>query len=108
MSAQRERDYEDEPDFDDDDIETELMDPDRPLGSNDQVTVREQLEGDSMNTRVAREVPDEQPEPTDTVGRLVEETVDGRDVTKELEADESDDRDALSPEEAAMRHERER
>lgn len=105
MSAQREHDYEDEPNFDDDSMEEELMDPERPLESNDQVTVREQLEGESLNTRFAREERDVQPERRDEVGRLVEETVRGRDVTKELEADESDDVDDLSAEEAAMHHE---
>jgi hypothetical protein len=105
MSAQRERDYEDEPNFDDNSIEEELMDPDRPLESTDQVTVREQLEGESLDTRLAREERDVRPGRRDDVGRLVEETEHGRDVTKELEADESDDVDGLSAEEAAMRHE---
>ncbi len=108
MSAQRESDYEGEPDFDDAHLEDDLdMDPDRPRESDDQVTVREQLQGDSMNTRFAREEPDVEARPEDRVGRLVEQTVGGRDVTKELEADETADRDDLSPEERALHHESE-
>jgi hypothetical protein len=105
MSAQRERDYEDEPNFDDDSMEEDLMDPDRPLESNDQVTVREQLEGESLDTRLAREQREERGGRREDVGRLVEETDHGRDVTKELEADETDDIDNLSAEEAAMHRE---
>ena len=105
MSAQRKRDYEDEPDFDDDKIEREVMDPDRPLESEDSVTVREQLLGDTINTRHAREEPEEPIDVgDDRVGHLVEETDRGRDVTKELEADETDDDEDLSPEERAMHH----
>lgn len=117
MSARRNPEDEGIPDLDEDtrkkrgnaDLDEELPLPgDRPLEANDLTTVREQLQGESINTRVARELPDEQPEAEDTVGHLVEETEDGVDVTKELVADETDDDEALSAEEAAMHHEDER
>jgi uncharacterized protein DUF5709 len=78
---------------------------DRPLGAFDRVTAREQREGESLNTRVAREIPDEVPEDpdgADRIGRIYEELEDFVDVTKELVADESDDVNGLTPEEAAM------
>jgi hypothetical protein len=76
---------------------------DRPLESLDLVTAEEQRRGESLNTRLAREVPDQPPPQRGRVGRLFEETDDdGTDVNKELVADETDDTAGLSPEEAAM------
>src|SRR4051812_49270290 len=110
MSAERKAEDEGIPDLDPDyeekrkgsDLDEGIALPgDRPLESFDKVTAREQRQRDSVNTRHAREEPDvfERERRRETVGRLVEETEDGRDVTKELEADESDDRAGLSPEE---------
>jgi uncharacterized protein DUF5709 len=78
---------------------------DRPLGAYDRPTVVELREDETVNTRRAREVPDEPHKHRrhDVVGRLYEEPGEaGRDVIKELVAEETDDTAGLSPEEAAM------
>lgn len=99
------------PDFDEDlrrkrltELDEELPLPgDRPLGANDLVTPAEQRDGETVRTRVAREIPDDVPDRTDDQpGRMVEETEDGKDVTRELVADETDDRAGLTAEEAAV------
>jgi hypothetical protein len=117
MSAEQRRDGkspEDEgmPDFDEDlESRRKLRDydegtalpGDRPLESSDLVTAAEQRAGESLDTRLAREVPDEPRPPRQRLGRLFEETdEDGADVNKELVADETDDTAGLSPEESAM------
>jgi hypothetical protein len=103
MSEQARPTPEDEgiPDHEDEELP---LPGDRPKGANDRVTVREQMERESIPTRVAREIPeDARPAQPPEVGRLVDEpTEDGDDVTDQMVAEESDDVDALSPEEAAM------
>lgn len=99
------------PDFDEDlrkrriiDHDEDLPVPgDRPLAAFDRVTPADQREDESINTRLAREVPDVLPETHEHPGRIVEPTdEDGNDVIKELVADETDDTAALAPEEAAL------
>jgi hypothetical protein len=75
---------------------------DRPLESWDRVTATEQRRGESLNTRLAREIPDEIRPDRERPGRIYEETENGADVNKELVADEADDVAGLSPEESAM------
>ena len=99
-----------QPDFDED-LESKRKIPnydeglplpgERPLESLDLVTAEEQRRGQSIETRLARELPDE-PRPARERHRIFEETEDGEDVTKELVADEADETSALSPEEAAL------
>ena len=101
------------PDHDDEEMP---LPGDRPLASQDRVTAREQQERETVRQRVARERPEdasdaqdgaERPRPNDrrTPGRFYEETVDGDDVTREVEATETEDREALSAEEEAVREE---
>jgi hypothetical protein len=79
--------------------EIELMD--RPLGVDERTTATEGLEGDTLDERLARDVPDcggrRQPEP-----RTIAEE-DAPDVEPELVGDEADAGDRPSPEESAMR-----
>ncbi len=100
------------PDFDED-LESRRRIPDydeglplpgdRPLESLDLVTASEQRRGESLRTRLAREVPDDARPRRERIGRLYEETGDdGPDVSEELVADETDDTSGLSPEEAAL------
>jgi hypothetical protein len=101
-----------QPDFDED-LESRRKIPDydegvalpgdRPREANDLVTAQEQRRGESLRTRLAREVPDEPAARRERVGKLYEETdSDGTDDVKELVADETDDTSGLAPEEAAM------
>jgi hypothetical protein len=100
------------PDFDEDLRKRKLIEQDedmplpsdRPLAAFDRVTPTEQRRGESVNTRVAREVPDQLPESHEHPGRIIEPAGDGdgADIYRELIADETDDGAALSPEEAAM------
>lgn len=61
-----------------------------------------------MRTRLARERPEPDADDVDTsgerrtAGRLVEPTEDGSDVTRELQADETEDDAGLSAEEVAV------
>ena len=88
-----------------DDDQEIFLPGDRPVASLDRVTASEQRERETLRTRIAREQPEEAPHrEDDTAGRFYEETEDGEDVTREVEATETDDRDALSPEEAAMHY----
>lgn len=99
-----------QPDFDED-LESKRKIPDydegqplpgeRPLESLDLVTAEEHRRGESIETRIAHELPDE-PRPERERHRIFEETEDGEDVTRELVADEADDTSGLSPEEAAL------
>lgn len=77
---------------------------DRPRIADDRLTPAEQREREPIADRIDREEPDvdEQEEQRSTPGRLVEETPDGRDVTRELEADETGDQAGLAAEEAAV------
>lgn len=87
------------------DDEIPVRPADTPLAAFDRVTAAEQRRGETIRTRVAREVPDVLPErPDDRLGhKIYEETdEDGTDIFKELVADEDDDSAGLSPEEAAM------
>ena len=90
----------------DDNEHQPVLPADRPLEAHDAVTASEQRRGDSLNTRLAREEPESsgtKGEPRrDQAGRLIETTEDGRDVTKELVAEEVDDDAGLSAEEAAV------
>ncbi len=100
------------PDFDEDIRKRKLIEQDddmpvpgdRPMAAFDRVTPGDQREGETVTTRVAREVPDEAPESHEHPGRLVDVSgdEDGNDVVRELVADEADDDAALAPEEAAM------
>ncbi len=76
---------------------------DRPLAAFDRVTPGDQRDDETVNTRVAREVPDEIDESHDHPGRLVDPPgEDGDDIVRELVAEETGDDGARSPEEAAM------
>ena len=76
---------------------------DRPLAAFDRITPGDQRDTESVNTRAAREVSDEQPASHTRPGRMVNPTGEGgADVDRELIADETDDDSAPSPEEAAM------
>jgi hypothetical protein len=88
-----------------DDDQEVVLPADRPLASRDRVTAGEQRERETLRTRVAREQPDDAPQREDEQpGRFYEETVDGQDVTREVEATETDDRAGLSAEEAAVNY----
>lgn len=111
--AQRKRQADDEgiPAFDeetpdrpsDDDQET-VLPGEEPLEARDRVTPLEQRNRETLKTRVAREVPDEVPDDVRPIpGRLVEEkTIDGLDVTGQLEAEETRDLTARTAEEEAI------
>src|SRR5687768_16179655 len=109
MSEQRVPEDEGVPPFDENaperpsDDEEPILPIDRPLASHDRVTASEQRQRETLRTRIAREIPDDAPQREDNVpGRFYEETVDGDDVTREVEATETDDRSGLSAEEAAV------
>jgi hypothetical protein len=82
-------------------IEEEIEQMDRPLGAEQRTTATESHEGDTLDERLAREVPDRGgrrlPEPR----TLSEE--DAPDVEPELVGDEADAGERPSPEESAMR-----
>ena len=85
-----------------DELELEIEDLDRPLGAEGRTTAEEGLQGEGLDERLAREIPDQ------GVGRrpaepptLSEE--DGPDVEPDLVGDEADVDHRASPEEAAMR-----
>ena len=83
-------------------LEMEIEDLERPLGSEGRTTAAEGLEGDTMNERLSREVPDQ------GVGRRPAEpsTIseeDAPDDEPELIGDAVEAGDPASPEEAAMR-----
>ena len=92
------------PDHDDEEMP---LPGDRPLASQDRVTAREQQERETVRQRVARERPEDASDADErkTPGRFYEETVDGDDVTREVEATETEDREGLSAEEEAVREE---
>jgi hypothetical protein len=92
----------------DDDEQQPPLPGDRPYGAEDRVTIGEQRRGESLRTRVAREIPDVSEQTSDRsenpppVGRLHEPTEDGADVVAELVAEETGDDVGLTAEEAAM------
>ncbi len=89
-----------------DDDQEIILPADRPLAAHDRLTAAEQRERESVRTRLAREEPDATPETDEerqTAGRFYEETADGVDITREVEATETADRGGLSAEEAAVR-----
>lgn len=93
------------PDRPSDDDQEMILPADRPLASHDRVTAGEQRERETLRTRIAREQPDDAPEREDEgPGRFFEETIDGKDVTREVEATETDDRAGMSAEEAAVNY----
>jgi hypothetical protein len=114
MAEQRRRSPEDDglPDFDDRIRKLKLIEQDedlpvpadRLLAAFDNVTAEDMRRGDSLRTRLARELPDVPSHHIERiVGRIVDEdTRDGEDVTGELVGTETDDTAALAPEEAAM------
>jgi hypothetical protein len=113
-ARKHERTPEDEgiPDFDEDLRRRRLVNADegmavpgeRPAAARDRVTPAEQRERESMGTRAAREIPDEEPDGTEPrVGRIYDELSGWIDTTKELVADETDDVAGMTAEEAAMR-----
>ena len=79
--------------------EIELMD--RPLGVDERTTAAESLEGDTLDERLAREVPDRggrrSPEPT----TIADE--DAPDVEPELVGEATEAGGIAAPEESAMR-----
>jgi hypothetical protein len=82
-------------------LEIEIEDLDRPLGAEERTTASEGLEGDTMDERLAREMPDQ------GVGRRPSEpsTIseeDAPDREPELIGQAADAGDRASPEEAAM------
>ena len=78
--------------------EIELMD--RPLGADDHTTAAEGLRGDSLDERIAREVPDRggrrRPEPT----TIADE--DAPDMEPELVGEPAETEGITAPEESAM------
>jgi hypothetical protein len=83
-------------------MEEEIEDMDRPLGAEDRTTASEQREGDTMDERLAREMPDQ------GVGRRPAEpsTIseeDAPDEESELIGETADAGGRAGPEEAAMR-----
>jgi hypothetical protein len=74
---------------------------DRPLGADDHTTASEALQGDSLDERLAREVPDRggrrAPDPTTIVDD------EGVDVEPELVGEGAEAEGIVAPEEAAMR-----
>lgn len=78
---------------------------DHPAAADDRVTAAEQREREPIADRLLREVPEPSVDEDRrrTAGRLVEETPEGVDVVRELEADEYAEDDAgLVAEEAAV------
>lgn len=112
MGNERRADDEGIPPFDEDaperpsDDEEMALPGERPSMAEDRVTASEQRKRESLRTRVAREQPEPDASNSNTSdpisGRLVEETVNGKDETGELAANESDDRSGLSAEESAV------
>jgi hypothetical protein len=82
-------------------LEIEIEDLDRPLGSEGRTTAAEGLEGDTMDERLAREAPDQgmgrRPRETSTISEE-----DAPDRESELIGEAADAGDRVSPEEAAM------
>jgi hypothetical protein len=81
-------------------IEEEIEDMDGPQGSNERTTAAETLEGDTMDERLAREVPDRNQRPA-RHGVTVSED-DETDTEPEMIGTDADTNGRLSPEEAAM------
>jgi hypothetical protein len=82
-------------------LEEEIEHMDRPLGVDEHTTAAEALEGDSLDERLAREMPDRggrrPPEPT----TIADE--DGPDLEPELVGEAVEAGGVAAPEEAAMR-----
>jgi hypothetical protein len=93
------------PNSSDDDVleemeeEIELME--RPVGVDQRTTATEGLEGDTLDERLAREVPDRGGRRTPEPSTIAEE--DAPDDEPELVGDEAEAGDRPSPEESAMR-----
>jgi hypothetical protein len=93
------------PNSSDDDVleemeeEIELME--RPVGVDQRTTATEGLEGDTLDERLAREVPDRGGRRTPEPSTVAEE--DAPDDEPELVGDEAEAGDRPSPEESAMR-----
>jgi uncharacterized protein DUF5709 len=81
-------------------IEEEIEDMDGPQGANERTTAAETLEGDTMDERLAREVPDRNVRPK-RHGVTVSED-DETDTESEMIGTDTDSDGRLSPEEAAM------
>jgi hypothetical protein len=79
--------------------EIELME--RPVGVDQRTTATEGLEGDTLDERLAREVPDRGGRRTPEPSTIAEE--DAPDDEPELVGDEAEAGDRPSPEESAMR-----
>jgi hypothetical protein len=81
-------------------LEEEIEQMDRSLGAEDHTTAEEGLEGDSLDERLAREVPDRGGRRPDDTSTIVEE--DGPDDEPELVGELGESEDIVAPEDAAM------
>ena len=81
-------------------LEEEIEQMDRPLGAEDRTTAEEVLEGDSLDERLAREVPDRGGRRPADPTTLVEE--DGPDDEPELLGEPGESESIVAPEDAAM------
>jgi len=81
-------------------LEEEIEQMDRPLGAEDHTTAEEGLEGDSLDERLAREVPDRGGRRPEDPAAIVEE--DEPDDEPELIGELGESEGIVSPEEAAM------
>jgi hypothetical protein len=81
-------------------LEEEIEQMDRPLGAEDHTTAEEGLEGDTLDERLAREVPDRGGRRPEEPTAIVEE--DEPDDEPELVGELGEAEDIMSPEEAAM------
>jgi hypothetical protein len=81
-------------------LEEEIEQMDRPLGAEDHTTAEEGLEGDTIDERLAREVPDRGGRRPEGATAIVED--DEPDDEPELVGELGEAEDIVSPEEAAM------
>ena len=81
-------------------LEEEIEDMDRPQGVDERTTAAESVEGDTMDERLAREVPDRGERAARPEVTMVED--DEPDTEAELVGDDADPEGRMSPEESAM------